>query len=308
VVDAEKWTLYDQDGNKVDEAAHELGRVPFVFLFGQRSPSYASVGKSLLGDPQNHIDVYNLESEKRELLRGQTFSFINLPLGSGPDAPTVEQAQAMMGKQTGTMNVLFSAQAASILSADAANVEAYEQAISTKTRTIYREAGVQWETDSKDAEAEGSLSLKREEMNTRLSQMANECQAAEYELADLFYRWKYGADRGPDRLDEDQVTIQYPDHFTATPFEDVLAQVEAAQSIGMPAIFLKELRKALVTKFEGMASLTPAQIDAINTAIDTAPDDPSPAEGLQQGMELMTKAADAGGKAPAVPPDPAKAA
>jgi hypothetical protein len=113
VVDDTKWTLYDyKRGTYASEGEHGLGVVPVVYLYGKRRALMTDVGESVLGDPRNYIDLYNLTSEIRELLRNQTFSFINLPLGTGPDAMSVEQAQAMMGSQTGTMNVLFSAQPA----------------------------------------------------------------------------------------------------------------------------------------------------------------------------------------------------
>jgi hypothetical protein len=308
-IDEKGWSLYDfKSGKAIRQGAHQLGRLPCVFLYGKRRAILSDVGQSVLGDPRLYIDVFNLTSELRELLRNQTFSFINLPLGTGPDAMGVEQAQALLGNQTGTMNVLFSGAAASVLSGDAANVTAYQEELQQTKRTIYRETGVQWESDTKDAEAEGSLTIKREEMNTRLAAYADECQQAEYGLVDCWYRWKYGADSGPTKLDEDEVTIHYPERFSATPFDEVLQQVQAAQSVGMPALFLKELRKSLVTKFEGMANLTPAMIDQIMDAIDAAPDDPTPAERMQQRMEIMDKAVKMGGKPPAVPPDPAKAA
>lgn len=309
MIDEIGWKLYDsKTGTLIDHGEHGLGRVPFVYLFGQRSPSYTAVGKSLLGDPQNHIDVFNLASEQRELLRGQTFSFVNVELGTGPEATSVIDAQNMMGSQTGTMNLLFTPGAATILSGDAANVEAYDKTLSAKRREIYREAGVQWEADSKDAEAQGSLQLKREDMNTRLSEMANECQTAEYELADLFYRWKYGADSGPAKLESEEVTIQYPDRFEEAPFEDLIMQITAAQTIGMPPSVLKALRKAILTKFEGMSTLPPKTLADLLEEIDNMPDDPTPQERVLQRMSLMDKAAKTGEKAPAIPPDPAKAA
>ena len=309
VIDATGWKLFDAKlGAMIDSGEHNLGRVPFVFLFGQRSPSYTALGKSVLGDPQKHIDIYNQQSEQRELLRGQTFSFVNVQLGTGPDATTVTDAQTMMGNQTGTMNLLFTPGAATILSGDAANVESYDRTISAARREIYREAGVQWETDSKDAEAEGSLSLKREDMNTRLSSMANECQRGDYELADLFYRWRYGADAGPARLKNDEVTIQYPDHFAETPFEDLIAQITAARDIGMPTGVLKALRKAILTKFEGMSTLPPAALQELLDEIDAMEDDPTPQERIKQRMEILDKASKAGGTAPAMPDDAGKAA
>lgn len=300
IVDETSWTLYDyKTGKYLNTGEHKLGRLPVVFFYGKRRAILTDIGESVLGDPRNYIDLFNLESEKRELLRGQTFSFINLPLGNGPDAMSVEAAQAMMGSQTGTMNVLFSGLQAQMLSGDAANVEAYQESINSKKREIYRETGVQWETDSKDAEATGSLELKREEMNTRLSAYADECQKTEYELAELWYRWRYGADGWEAKYDADQVTIHYPERFSATPFEEVLNQVEAAQAIGMPAAFLKALRKAIVTKFEGMSNLTLEQLKEITDAIDNAPDDPTPAERMKQKMDILAAATKGGVKPPA---------
>jgi hypothetical protein len=300
VVDETSWALYDQKaGSLIDSGDHNLGRLPVVYLFGKRRALLPDIGEAVIGDPRNHIDLFNLQSEKRELLRNQTFSFINLPLGTGADAMTVDQAQAMMGQQTGTMNVLFSAQAASILTADASNVQSYEDAIANSKREIYREAGMQWESDSKDAEAQGSLELKREEMTTRVAAYADECQQAEYGLVDLWYRWKYGEDQGPERLTTDDVQIHYPERFAQTPFQEILDQGLAAQQLGMPAIFLKELRKALVTKFEGMANLSPKVLEEIAKAIDDAPDDPTPAEKQRQKMELLTASVKSGEKPPA---------
>lgn len=297
IINETGWELYDyKTGKALAKGKHQLGRVPFVYLYGKRRAILGDVGQSVLGDPRNYIDVFNLISELRELLRNQTFSFINLPLGTGADAMGVEQAQTLLGQQTGTMNVLFSGGPASVLSGDAANVTAYQEEIQQTKRTIYRETGVTWESDSKDAEAKGSLVLKREEMNTRLAAYADECQQAEYQLAQLWYRWKHGADTGAETLKKDEVTIQYPEHFGATPFDEVLQQVQAAQNVGMPALFLKELRKAIVTKFEGMANLTPKQIEAIHAAIDSAPDDLTPQEQAKQRLEGTMQILKQGGK------------
>lgn len=293
------WSLFDyKTGKFIEKGQHQLGMVPVVPLFAKRRALLPDIGESALGDPRNYIDLFNLTSEIRELLRNQTFSFINLPLGAGPDAMSVQEAQAMMGQQTGTMNVLFSAQQAAILTGDPANVESYHAEIERVKREIYRETGVQWESDTKQREAEGSIELKREEMITRIAAYADECEQAEYSLAHLWYRWQHGADTGAVRFTTDEVVIHYPEHFGKTPFEDVLAQAEAAISIGMPALFLKELRKALVTKFEGMTNLPTDTLDKINKAIDSAPDDMTPQEQAIAKTEAITKGLKVGGNQP----------
>ena len=300
IVDEVSWKLYDyKAGVYIDQGDHHLGRLPVVFLYGKRRSLLPDIGESVLGDPRNYIDLFNLTSEIRELLRNQTFSFINLPLGTGPDAMGVEQAQTMMGSQTGTMNVLFSGGPASILTGDPGNVTSYHEEVSRLKREIYRETGMQWVTDSRDAEAAAALELKRDEMTARLTMYADECQRAEYLLVDLFYRAKYGAEAGPRKMEADEVQIHYPEQFAQTPFKDVLDEASAAQSLGMPAIFLKELRKAMITKFEGMSNLSPEVLKAITEAIDQAADDPTPAEKQRQKMELLTKSVQSGAKPPA---------
>lgn len=299
IVDRTSWRLYDyKRGAFIDKGDHDLGVVPVVFLFGKRRALLPDIGESVLGDPRNYIDLFNLTSEIRELLRNQTFSFINLPLGSGDAAMTVQDAQAMMGQQTGTMNVLFSAMPAAILTGDPSNIQSYHDEIARVKREIYRETGVQWEADTKGVEAQGSLEVKREDMTTRIAAYADECEQAEFGLAALWYRWRYGADVGPQKLIDDEVTIHYPEHFAKTPFQDVLDQAQAAMSIGMPAVFLKELRKALVAKFDGMGNLTPDLLQQINDAIDQAPDDLTPAEQMKARTEALAKAFAAGGGQP----------
>jgi hypothetical protein len=49
------------------------------------------IGQSVLNDPALYVDLYNLTSEQRELLRNQTFSILNVVLGTGPDAISVRR-------------------------------------------------------------------------------------------------------------------------------------------------------------------------------------------------------------------------
>lgn len=285
IIDREGWILTNDRGKVEDRGEHGLGRLPVTYLYGKRRSLINHIGQSVLGTPGNYIDLYNLISEVRELIRNQTFSMINLPLGTGPDAIGVENAQSMLGQQTGTMNVLFSALPASILSGDAANVETIQREIAAVKRDIYRVTGVPWESDSRDAESGDSMRLRREELNTRLQGYGDECEKAETDLADLFYRWQEGPERGPEMAVED-VTIRYPEQFDPTPFEGLLQQIEAAQAINMPPTFMKQLRKAIVGKFEGMGSLPPDIDQAITQEIESAEERDPEAE-MAQRLELQ---------------------
>lgn len=285
------WALYDENGQLAEggptDGRHEMGTLPVVPLFAQRRSLYRQIGQSVLGDPKLYQDLYNLTSEVRELLRNQTFSFINIPLGTGDAAMTVEQAAAMLGGQIGAMNVIFSGAAAQILAGEAENVTVYHEEFNRRLRTIYRLAGISWESDSKDAEAQGSLKLKREDMNTRLASYADELEKVDYAIAKLWYRAMFGADAGVRRYDEAQVRLRYPDTFDLTPFDAVLEQAQAAMSLGFPALVLKELRKALIAKF--LPDLDPEKLKALQDAIDSAADDLTPDERLKARIDATSQ-------------------
>ncbi len=278
VVTTEYWALYESTGKLLEggptEGAHRMGCLPVVRLFAQRRPLVPGIGQSVLHDPKLFIDLYNLLSELRELLRSQTFSVLNVPLGAGQDALSVEDAKAMLGTSTGTEDVLFSGHPAQFIAADASNVTAYQEEILRRMRNIYRLAAIQWEADSKDAESTGSLKLKREDMNQRLSYYADELEHTDYRLTELWYAAMYGAELGATKYDQDEVTIDYPDTFEATPFEIVLQQAQSALTLGMPSEFLKLLRKSLVGKF--LPDLSDHEVQDINDAIDAQPDDLAP--------------------------------
>ena len=268
VVTAEGWTVYGQDGKTTAQGEHGMGKLPVVILYGGRRPITQVIGQSVLNDPKLYIDVYNLLSELRELLRNQTFSILNVPLGTGDAALSVETAKAMLDATTGTENVLFSGLSAGFIAADASNVKAYQEELDRRIRTIYRLAGIQWEADSRDAEAAGSLKIKREDMNQRLAAYGDELERVEMELADLWYRAMYAPEAGMVRKEREKPTIHYPDNFDVTPFEVVLQQAQSALALDYPERFVKELQKSLVGKFLPTAS--PALIAELNVAIDQA--------------------------------------
>ena len=274
VFTTEYWALYNSnfellEGGEVN-GLHNLGRIPVVTLYAKRRSLVPLVGHSVLDDPQLYIDLYNLTSEVRELLRNQTFGMLNVQLGADE---TVQEAQANLGQMSGTEAVLFSKGAASWISPSAANVEAYRNERADLIRSIYRLAAVTWESDSKDAEAKGSLKLKREDLNQMLSGFADELERAEIEIAELYYRATYGPDTWEARWDDDQVVVQYPDTFDPEPFEIVVQQAEAAIAMDMPTDVMKAIRKRLLGKF--LPGLTKTQCLALEQAIDAATEPPA---------------------------------
>lgn len=293
----EEWELRE-DGKKKDGGTHGFGRLPVIVQYAKRRGLTPLIGQSVLHDPKLYIDLYNLTSELRELLRLQTFSILNVPLGSGETGTDIEKAKTMMGDTTGAENVLFTPEAAQFIQADTANVEAYQEERRQLLRTIFRLAAVPWESDSKDAEAEGSLQLKREDMNQVLAGYADECEKTEYALCELWYRAMYG-DSWERKYEQDEPTIRYPDTFDVTPFAEILEQAQAALSLEMGDTFMKELRRRLVSKF--LPDATPAVIEAIEQELEQTKVQ-SPAKQKLEEMAMRF-----GGKPPAKAPEGAAA-
>lgn len=245
------------------------GRVPVEILYGQKRPLTPVIGQSLLGDPKLYVDVYNLTSEIRELLRSQTFSILNVPLGTGADAITVDQAKAMSAEVVGTENAFFSGLPISYVSPDSSQVEVYMAERQELLRTIYRLTGVPWEGDSRQVESGDAQRIKRDEFYARCAAYAAECERFEYTLAELWFRSSYG--EGWERAyDEAGVTVAYPRDFMPEPLETTLAAAQAALALQMPKEFVDRLKAAVVPKV--LPSLTPEDQQLIVAAIEAQPD------------------------------------
>jgi hypothetical protein len=244
-VDAERWTVSESGGTEVASGEHGFGRLPGAFLFARRSPLCRAIGHSVLDNPQLYIDLYNLDSEIREILRNQTFGILNVPLGTGQDAATVEEARAMIGTRIGTDQIMFSPGDAKYVSPPDTNVTVYQSERDALVRQIYRATNIPWSADSRDAESEGSLMLKREDMNQVLSAYADELERTDYELAELLFRSSYGAG-GPAHLETAELAIKYPDTFDVQPFKALLDEAQAAFALDMPPAVRAEQQKRLL--------------------------------------------------------------
>lgn len=292
-VTEEDWEISDEraKGEKimrkaVDGSEHMFGVLPVVPLYAKRRALIPVVGQSVLFDPQLFYDQYNLTSEKRELLRKQTFSILNIPLGSGQDAMDVETAKSLLGQMVSTVNVMFSGQQAQYVSPSGENVKVYQDEIAYVIRTIFRLCSVPWESDSRDAESEGSMQLKREDMNQILADYAAELEKAEYALAERWFRGTYGT-RWQQEWKAAEPSIVYPKTFDVTPFQDMLTQAQAALALplGQSKTFLLELAKGLLPLF--LANLPESTKAIIVKELEALP---SPQEQREARLSQLTGA------------------
>jgi hypothetical protein len=269
IVSRSGWKVID-GGAVIDQGTWAFDAVPAVYLYATPHPFAPFMGQSALGPSRMYLDDYNLTSEAREIKRAQVFAVFNVELGSGPDATPLDKAKAMLGDQIGPHQVLFTPGAARWLSPDPASLESYRVERERLQRTLFRLADIPWESDSRDAESEGSLRLKREDLNLALAGYADQMEKADYALAQWFFRWTYGA-RWQEEWEAAEVTIRYPDSFDPQPFEELLQQAQAALTLDMPAVFLAEMKKRLVPQF--LVDAPPDTVAAINAAIEATKDD-----------------------------------
>jgi hypothetical protein len=268
LVTKDDWKIISKSAtDQAEGGPHDFGVVPFVLQYAKRRKLAQLVGQPVLGDPKLYIDLYNLTSEIRELLRNQTFGILTIKLGTGDTAVDISTAQAMLGNEKGVENIMFTPAGAEYIQPDATNVTVYQDERSQLLRTIYRLAAVPWESDSQDAESEGSMKLKREDMNQVLAAYGDECEKAEYEIAKLWFRAEYG-DRWEKEWEAAEVVIRYPDTFDVTPFAEILEQANAAIALPMGPTFMAEQCKRLVPKF--MPDLPLDKAEVIKKEIDTA--------------------------------------
>lgn len=263
VVDAVGWELFDAKGAKIDGAEHKMGRLPIAFLYGRRRPLTPLIGKSIMGDPNLYIDVYNLDSETRELLRNQTFGLLNVPIGPDGD---IEKEKARLGSQTGTDNVMFSTQAASYISPDGQNVTVYHDHKEKLVRTIYRLAKAAWEGDSRVPESADSRRIKRDDQHQTLATYASECQRTDDEFVELAYRAFFGADRWEAEKQKDGLTTRYPEEFTPSDIDEVVSRVLESLGLDLGPTATKAQKKSVARQL--LPGLSEKEFTVIDAEID----------------------------------------
>jgi hypothetical protein len=270
----------------VTEVAHGFGELPVVVLYAHRRATVPLIGLSGLSDPMLYIDLYNLTSEQRELLRKQTFSVTNVQLGTRTDggiAVSVEEAQTMLGSVNSTSNVLFTPGPAQMLTADTGNVEVYQAAIDALIRMIFRLCAIPFDQDSRDAETAEAKRLKRLDYTTVLSGYADELTRAEEQIAVLWFRGTYG-ESWEAEYERAGLQVQYPSSFDEPSGEEILAQAQAALALplGESKTFRLEHATKLLPVF--LPDANPALQGLIRAELEAVP---SPEEQRQERMDAM---------------------
>lgn len=277
-----------------ESRAHNFGVLPVTVLYAQRRAFTPLIGQSVLYDPFLYVDLFNLTSEIRELLRKQTFSMLNIPLGVNPNGGTsldVETAKTLAGTTTGTSNVLFTALEAKYVSADTSNVTVYQAERSELLRTIYRLTAVPYDQDSREAESAEARKLKREEFTAMIGKYADELHAAETHLAQLWFRGRYG-EAWEREWEKAEPSISYPQTFGEPTWGEIAEEMAAAELTDLreSVTFRQEYAAKQLPRF--LADATQETIATIRTELEAVP---SPAEQREQAKAELSRSFGAGG-------------
>lgn len=282
-VTTEGWRLMNRAGKVIREGEHDFGVVPAFVMYAKRRALTPYIGRSVLGDPQLFIDLYNLISETRELLRKQTFSILNVPVGE--TAGGVQREQELIGQQSGTGNILFTTNSAQMLSPDNSNVTSYHEHIDRLTRLIYRLSVLPWDSDSRAMESGDSRRIKREDLNQQLSSFADELQRVDTFVTTLVYRAAYG-EAAKNWQEQDALTIRWPQTFEVTPLEQLTKQFSEALTLDLGPSASGEIRRRAARAV--LPDLNAETLAAIDTEITESPTE-SPAQRRRAGIAAMTQ-------------------
>lgn len=245
--DKKEWRVYDGKGHVTDFGDHGLTICP-VLIFSEKG-KFESLGEftQLSGMSKR---LYNLESEHKELLRGQTFSLLTVwtEKGSAPDIKVGVDSTLMY---SGDHPPAF-------ISSDAAQAQTYENKIIKVKEAMDR---VAYDVSTSSGQEAGiALEIKFESLNSSLSGYAQRLEDVERQAWDIVCD-KLGISR-------DSIDILYNMEFSIS---DINSEIETLDSISRVAdlpLYKAAKLKSIVK--EDLKSIETETLDAIFAEIDTA--------------------------------------
>ena len=264
--DGETWQVYDQDGGLLGRGDHGMGELPVLVFTGRPRATLPIVGRSVLGDPRLFRDHFNLVSEKRSLERDQTFSLLNIELGTDQLA---EEAKSLAGETVSTSSALFTRGPAKFIAPEAGPVEHYERELQNLVRTIYRLVGLPWDVDSKQVETAELRKLKAMDLDRLLAGMAAEAERVEYAIARQWFIAQDGPERGQAAYEASELSIEYPTEFQTSEILDEILELRAKLSANLGPTASRILRERAVPVL--LPDLTADQLATVTEEIGTTP-------------------------------------
>lgn len=257
--DIEGHEVITRDG-KAEQGEYTLNRVPVVRLHIAKPLNPTdTASQSFVYDLANlNWDLYNQRSEMRELFRAQTFSLLALPV--------IDQAEREKLKDltVGTENALTYNPAGGgkpeFIAPPPDPIELYMKQIADTVNDIYRVANLEFVGGVQQSGV--ALSFHFQESNSSLRGMAEMCEAAEKEIADLVYSWQAQTFNG---------NIAYSNDFNMTDLQQAINTAMDSVGLSMGSEFNKALKKRLAKQILGNDT-SPTVMAMIDKEIDAQGD------------------------------------
>ena len=276
--DMEEWTWTQtgwecKNGDKVEkvrEGLHGLGEIPVVALSAVDEDTNAPLPvPDMLHIAKANRDIFNRDSEKREILRNQCFPVLVYPATrqSANELKQKDEEGNPLGLTMGTGNMLVVDATAGVLPNFIAPplepVQTLQQEIKDIVDDMYRQAGL---TSVVGVETKASGVAKQwdfEETTNHLADMAENCELAEVQIFNLFAKWA--------GIEIKELKIKYPRTFNITDIEDELAKAQQMKDLAVGGeIVTREInRKAAEVYF---ADVDDKRYDEIMADIEEAAD------------------------------------
>lgn len=238
--DMEEWTWTQtgwecKNGDKVEkvrEGLHGLGEIPVVALSAVDEDTNAPLPvPDMLHIAKANRDIFNRDSEKREILRNQCFPVLVYPATrqSANELKQKDEEGNPLGLTMGTGNMLVVDATAGVLPNFIAPplepVQTLQQEIKDIVDDMYRQAGL---TSVVGVETKASGVAKQwdfEETTNHLADMAENCELAEVQIFNLFAKWA--------GIEIKELKIKYPRTFNITDIEDELAKAQQMKALAV---------------------------------------------------------------------------
>jgi len=244
--DKTEWRIYDRDKNIIERGEHGFSQCP-VLIFSEKG-NFESLGEfsQLAGLSKR---MFNLDSELKLLLRGQTFSVLTIWTEKG-SAPTIN---------LGTDNALLYSgdHPPAYISSDVAQAQTYEDKILAVKQSMDR---VSYDVTTTQAQESGiALSLKFEGLNSSLNSFAQRMEKLERAAWDLVCEHL--------NLSNEAITIVYNMDFSITDLNNEIEILDSVNSIVELPLYKAEKLKAIVR--EDLKGFEDETMEAIYEEIDT---------------------------------------
>lgn len=256
------WSVSNTMGDSTTEKSgtYNLGRVPVVKLHIAKPVNPVdSQSRSWFYDlAALNWDLFNLRSELRELFRAQTFAILALPVVD--DKERERLTDMTISTENGLPYNPAGGGKPEYIAPPSDPVDLYMKMIAETVQDIYRVANLEFVGGVQQSGV--ALGFHFQEANSSLRGMAETCEAAEMEIAQLVYQWQGQKFEG---------NIAYANDFNLTDLAQEISVAMDSVTLNMGPEFDKTIKKRLAKQILGNDT-APSTMTAIDAEIDAQGD------------------------------------